>query len=426
MRAFIGKAGRALRGILKRISELRLCRGAAIYLVLLIFCLIFTQALRSSLSAVIYVFIICLPTADLILLLIPLRYITVALPKQKVYLEKQQNADIALSIKNRGLLPVSCAEIDFSIPDALSAGCTFERKSIPLPPFSSTEVRTSVSFELMGKYSVGADRMRIYSLFRIFAVVRQISASATVCVLPERLEPCGIIPVGESNGGLENLISGIRTDTEDIRQYLPGDSIKAVHWKLSTKTDELQVKKYLSDNGRAISILCDFGGGCPRDLPQYARVFAADRIAAETLAAMREAAGLGKVGQLIINREISPMLDFSVPSDADELAERLCETDIAVCSPGVAGLSASAFGNAVLYVTSFVPGLTARYITDASALLGAGRVSVCLCDISPLYGKEDREQYRTALEDLCRKLGNMGIRITVPQRDAKEDGNENG
>ena len=68
-----------LRAQAKKLSApgLRLCGGALIYLVLLVSCLIFTQALRSSVSAVTYAFVICIPAVDAILLFISARHVRV-------------------------------------------------------------------------------------------------------------------------------------------------------------------------------------------------------------------------------------------------------------------------------------------------------------------------------------------------------------
>lgn len=401
-------------------ARLRLCGGAVIYLILLVSCLIFTQALRSSVSAVTYAFVICIPAVDAILLLISARCVKVEPLTPEITLEKHRTSDVSLSVKNNGIIPVSCAEFVISLPDALSAGCVTGRKGVSLPPFSVSYAGIPVKFDFMGRYTVGTDSVRIYSLFRIFCIVRKVKASVTVSVLPDRLPPCGAAPVSESNDSNENILSGVRTESGDIRQYLPGDSIKTVHWKLSTKTDELQVRKYVSDSGRAVTVFCDFGGGCPEHFPEYARVFSADRIAAEALAAVRESAALGKGGQLVINREDAQSLGFAVPADADRLAAEICGVDFSSCTPGVTGIPASAFGSSLLFVTSFIPDKTAAYITDAAALLGAGRVSVCVCDLSALYSGDDKEKYRLALDDFCRRTRASGIKVTVPDRKTEE------
>lgn len=414
--------GDKLRPLPKRSTRtrLRLCGGAAVYLVLLLSGLIFSQALRSSVSAVAYAFVIALPAADLVLLLISSHCVSPEPLTPAITLEKRQKTEVSLSLKNSGIIPVSCAELDISLPDPATAGCVTEKKGIPLPPRSISRTGIPVSFDFMGCYTVGADKLRVYSLFRIFRAERSITASVTVSVLPEKLPPCGASPVSESSESTENLLSGVRIESGDIRQYLPGDSIKTVHWKLSTKTDELQVRKYVSDSGRAVTVFCDFGGGCPAHFPAYARAFSADRIAAESLAAVRESTAVGKGGQLVVNRSGTQALSFSVSSDADRLAEELCRTDAASCTPGIAGIPASAFGSSLLFVTAFIPDKTAAYVTDAAALLGAGRVSVCACDLSVLYSEDDRAKYRTALDDFCRKLRSSGIKVTVPDRKSEE------
>ena len=93
----------------------------------------------------------------------------------------------------------------------------------------------------------------------------------------------------------------------DIRQYRPGDGIKNIHWKLSTKTEELQVRKYASDNGRGTAIFCDFGGQYTAyPFAPDAAAFSDDRIAEEALSAVWESATAGLSGCLVWSDRTAP------------------------------------------------------------------------------------------------------------------------
>ena len=45
----------------------------------------------------------------------------------------------------------------------------------------------------------------------------------------------------------------------DIREYVPGDDIRSIHWKLSSKTDTLILKEASDPSHYNVVILPDFG-----------------------------------------------------------------------------------------------------------------------------------------------------------------------
>jgi hypothetical protein len=47
------------------------------------------------------------------------------------------------------------------------------------------------------------------------------------------------------------------TELSDIRTYISGDSLKSIHWKLSSKSEDLIVKDYSRNKGTSVCILCD-------------------------------------------------------------------------------------------------------------------------------------------------------------------------
>ncbi len=54
-------------------------------------------------------------------------------------------------------------------------------------------------------------------------------------------------------------VKGIESsESNRIREYRAGDSLKHVHWKLSSKVSELQVNEYKPNEGRNVYVFCDY------------------------------------------------------------------------------------------------------------------------------------------------------------------------
>lgn len=47
-----------------------------------------------------------------------------------------------------------------------------------------------------------------------------------------------------------------------VREYIPGDSLKNVHWKLTAKTDELMIRERLMNGKKKMNVLVEFSQDC--------------------------------------------------------------------------------------------------------------------------------------------------------------------
>ena len=59
------------------------------------------------------------------------------------------------------------------------------------------------------------------------------------------------------------LDSRDKSEISNIREYRMGDSLKTIHWKLSSKSEEWQVKDYNTNNDRHTYIFVDLAAPTP-------------------------------------------------------------------------------------------------------------------------------------------------------------------
>ena len=62
-----------------------------------------------------------------------------------------------------------------------------------------------------------------------------------------------------NDGVMQNRKGSDASEIFDIRDYVPGDDIRTIHWKLSGKTDELIVRQASAPSHYNIALLPDFG-----------------------------------------------------------------------------------------------------------------------------------------------------------------------
>jgi len=238
----------------------RLLRNFWILVILIPVSLIFTQALISSVSTVIFVFIVTLP-------IISLLYIVIAFPAIKVYLnsdtteaEKMSEVAFSLVISNESPVPFPFIEAEITTPSGAGTRSESQKTMLSLIPFGNYTIENKAVFKYRGLYDMGVSDVYVYDFFRFFCLRIELNMFRQIFIYPRRL----IMPTSNGNEAtVENTESIVRrtgndnTETSDIRNYINGDSLRSIHWKLSGKTQDLMVRQYSQNSEQHTFIMCD-------------------------------------------------------------------------------------------------------------------------------------------------------------------------
>ncbi len=146
-----------------------------------------------------------------------------------------------LQLVNRSRLPALWVEI----VDETDTPETSVRIVSDVEPDSSRRRHPLHLFNRRGYYTLGPTRLRTGDPFGIYTLTLRDRHSSHVLVLPPqlplaqlRLDPGGWSGDRQPRRGLlEREISGA-----DVRDYLPGDSLKRIHWRTSAHRGDLSVR----------------------------------------------------------------------------------------------------------------------------------------------------------------------------------------
>ena len=230
------------------------------YLFLLALALIFTQALRSSASAVLFIFMVILPVLSFILVLIGRGSVKVYVECDNTRVEKDADVEYEIRITNDSFIPLSFLEAHIIVPEDGGVRCTEQQMMISLTPGGISTVRHKVRFHYRGRYDIGVLDMRIKDPLGLFSAALADSVTRTVIVFPRMLDISG----ANENATTEvptdltrRAITSERSEQANIRPYVGGDALKDIHWKLSSKLDELLVRDYNINDSRHTYVVCD-------------------------------------------------------------------------------------------------------------------------------------------------------------------------
>jgi len=103
-----------------------------------------------------------------------------------------------------------------------------------------------------GTYKIEKIKVRVYDMFGLIPIPKKVQLKGEVPVLPIKCMPS---VVTESNGFRARHLSKSRepySEIYDVREYMIGDPIKNIHWKMSAKKDDLLIREPQKEtHGRA-------------------------------------------------------------------------------------------------------------------------------------------------------------------------------
>ena len=232
--------------------------------------LIFTQMLRSPASNIVFGFINAIPVAGLIYALISRRALRLYLTEDSRTAEKNREFDYEFRIYNESILPFPFTDAIVVLPREDSVRCAPRTVRISLPPLCDYNVKNSVTFRFRGTYEIGVSSFYVYDFFRIIRIRTDVDLFERVYVLPRRLnlneeESRTISDSSKRTSKIPNTYEKI--EISDIRDYRPGDPLKSVHWKLSSKTEELIVRDYNTGSVDRAVVFADLSTHFPDEAP---------------------------------------------------------------------------------------------------------------------------------------------------------------
>lgn len=230
-----------------------------LYLALLLFSVVFTQLLRNPISSVLLVSLVFLPILSLLYVLIGRNSIRVYVICEKTHAEKGEPFEYEIRIANDSVFPFPF--VDAFLREAEGeVRCRTARTCISMTPFGSYSIKRKIGFRYRGFYEIGVEEILVSDPLRLFFFRSEAHSFAGITVSPritevrERAaEPLSDFPSVRRSP----FDPGEKVEAGDIKDYEPGDPIKDIHWKLSSKTDDIKVKLYSPGEKRQVFILAD-------------------------------------------------------------------------------------------------------------------------------------------------------------------------
>jgi len=199
-------------------------------------------------------------------------------------------------IQNRSWIPVPLIELtDFSNLPGYNPGRVFSLKGRRARRWTSRG-----RFKQRGLFTFGPVELRYGDPFGLFTRTLRIAGSQSVVVYPVVRPVGGLDALAPSTAGDEQLrgrVLDIPPNATTIREYVPTDSVKRIHWASSARLGRLMSRSFETREGGDAWIVIDLqaavhAGEAPESTLEYAMSLAASI----TDAALRRGSAIGLVG----------------------------------------------------------------------------------------------------------------------------------
>ncbi|NLA83485.1 MAG: DUF58 domain-containing protein [Clostridiales bacterium] len=165
--------------------------------------------------------------------------------------DKGQKAVLTIQIHNDKPFIYPIIKIRYLLPKSVLTGAVREQ-TLSILPFRYGEVREEFLCELRGHYPLGIVSVEVADIFGLFRFSMDMTKkyyhhlpvlSVYPRVIPLRFLP---LPLTQEEGLQKNQLFKTNETAvlSDIRQYIYGDPLNKIHWKATSKLQEIQVKNY--------------------------------------------------------------------------------------------------------------------------------------------------------------------------------------
>ena len=190
--------------------------------------------------------LIILPFCSLVLNLFVKKKLEIHM-KASSNLGKGQTGEVLIEIENMSFIPVLCAKLCITAQNQLNREKEQTVLITWLPPRRKKTLRMDTGSSYCGRIRFDVKQMKLYDCFGLIGIPYRCKRNGYTTVQPDTFEMNLTLIPGQNSIEDSEIYSQERpgndmTETFQIREYVPGDSPRQIHWKLTNKFDKLIVR----------------------------------------------------------------------------------------------------------------------------------------------------------------------------------------
>lgn len=174
---------------------------------------------------------------------------------------KGEETELSVRVINKSPLIITNANIIFSIRDIFGNDNILAAMNITMGGKEERNFDFSCRFDHVGVYKAGLKEIVMSDMFGLFRKKAVNNSLYNVTVVPAVYELSNMELSTETLSESRKMITPVLIDGFDysgVREYIIGDPIKKIHWKLSARTDNYMTRIYETYGNPGVSVIYDF------------------------------------------------------------------------------------------------------------------------------------------------------------------------
>ena len=170
------------------------------------------------------------------------------------------SVDVLLRIRNASMLFAPRVDVDFAVHDLFGNETSADTATIAVNPRATQDFDFGLSFGHIGQFDVGLHRLVVHDPLGLFKRTIPVDSVCSITVTP-RLHEVDDIPL--SDAAVKQVSEALRSSNNPgsdycgVRDYVPGDPMKLIHWKLSARSFSYYTKLYEEQSEPSLDIYLD-------------------------------------------------------------------------------------------------------------------------------------------------------------------------
>lgn len=180
-------------------------------------------------------------------------------------LDKGQGFPVTLCVTNHSFIPVLDCQLEIYVRNGFMTAGQSYHFHISVPAGGNEKKVFPVSSKYCGRIEIRIIRARMYDFLHLFLREENVDAVKNVMIFPLGKEQgkidTSVYISGEDEVEESQTKGSDFSEVSEIREYIPGDNLKDIHWKLSAKKEELMVKEHVSLSSKQYKIFVELLDG---------------------------------------------------------------------------------------------------------------------------------------------------------------------
>ena len=220
-----------------------------VFLLMIIICVMFYILYLWDFALVLLVVAAALPVVMFIMALILKHTVKADIVIKDQTVPKKQPFPVQLCVTNKSFIPIGKAEARIDYYNIFSNQITTFYLDMPVQARNTQKVTFQLSSKFCGIVNIRTEYINIYDPMRLFRFRTAKKVGASVSIMPEIHEIDGTVNFSDRINEESSVFSDFKPGDDpseifDLREYNAGDKLNRIHWKLSSKRDDLIVKEY--------------------------------------------------------------------------------------------------------------------------------------------------------------------------------------